>query len=789
MRLKNSLSFGVVIAVLNFFTGALHAQSLIDLDFRGDSNNVKSGFAATGKTTNDYWNVVSFPWQNLGTVENLKDADGTDTTVSATLANGGGYWFNSTRDSMFDGYVYPNSGGGDGVGNLTVTVSNLTADRYDVYLYGNAYPHTGDPTSRGECDTIFSASSGGNNYGPTGTTLSAGWTTSQPWVEGKEYVLFRNVQVVAGQPLIISGAPGYNGQPANGPEHPASLNGVQIKQSSMSSVVSFTNGSFETPVFSPGGHGFSSGSTDIIHWITGGSGMVSIVNGPASPSVNPEDGAQQIDFNGGDTVPGATLSQTFSTMAGQTYTVSFYVGRVGTSEGTMSLQAQVTSSTGAALGSVTAVAPDTQGYGPVQTFNFTATTTNSTLTFTDTSTATVAVDLLLDNVSVQASTLPVGPFTNGSFETPALATGASVDLPAGSTTLTGWTVGNTGLVSWRNGPAFGVAPVDGSQEVGFNGANTPPGGSIFQTFSTTVGQTYTVSFNVGRQGTGGGTMSLQAQVTSSTGGALGSLTAVAPNSPGYGLAQTFNFTATTDSSTLTFTDTSTATIAVDLLLDNVSVAANSGCVAPPSGLISWWKGEGNGMDSVGSNNGALEGNAAFAPGLVGQAFSFDGDSDGVSFGNPASLQLQNFTIEAWVKRADTNLASLDPVFTAGCVLGYGYGGYNFVIRNDGHLSLGKVGIAAVDSNVTVKDTSWHHVAVTKAAGNVVFYVDGVGETTPAFDPGFTFASDVQIGAFQWSGTQPQGSFLGLIDEVSIYNRALSATEVGTIFTAGSAGKC
>src|SRR5689334_16984879 len=171
MRLRNLLNFGVVLVLFIIFTGALHAQSLLNLDFRGDSNNVKLGFAATGKTTNDYWNVVSFPWQNLGTVGNLKSADGTDTTISATLANGGGYWFNSTGDPMFDGYVYPNGGGGDGVGNLTVTVSNLTAGRYDVYLYGNAYPHPGDPTSRGECDTIFSASSGGNNYGPTGTTL------------------------------------------------------------------------------------------------------------------------------------------------------------------------------------------------------------------------------------------------------------------------------------------------------------------------------------------------------------------------------------------------------------------------------------------------------------------------------------------------------------------------------------------------------------------------------------------------------------------------------------------
>src|SRR5205807_9275049 len=68
------------------------------------------------------------------------------------------------------------------------------------------------------------------------------------------------------------------------------------------------------------------------------------------------------------------------------------------------------------------------------------------------------------------------------------------------------------------------------------------------TFSTTVGQTYEVQFNVGRHGPGSGTMSLHAEVTASGGAVLGSLNAVAPSSAGYGSAQTLTFTATTSSS-------------------------------------------------------------------------------------------------------------------------------------------------------------------------------------------------------------------------------------------------
>jgi uncharacterized repeat protein (TIGR02543 family) len=212
------------------------------------------------------------------------------------------------------------------------------------------------------------------------------------------------------------------------------------------------------------------------------------------------------------------------------------------------------------------------------------------------------------------------------------------------------------------------------------------------------------------------------------------------------------------------------------------------CVNPASGLVGWWKGDGNSIDAIGTNSGTVSGNTGFSAGIVGEAFSFDGDRDSVVLGNPAALRLQDFAIEAWIKRANTNLASLD-TSQVGSIFGYGYGGYTFVLSDGGQLSLGKVGFSAVTSTRSVTDTNWHHVAVTKVAGNVRFYVDGVGETAPDYNPGFYFESDAQIGAALWDGSHPTASFLGLIDEVSVYNRALAAGEVASIFAAGSAGKC
>jgi len=74
------------------------------------------------------------------------------------------------------------------------------------------------------------------------------------------------------------------------------------------------------------------------------------------------------------------------------------------------------------------------------------------------------------------------------------------------------------------------------------------------------------------------------------------------------------------------------------------------CLPPPSGLVSWWRAEGNGLEQADSNNGTLIGNTTFGPGRVGQAFVFDGSGDAVAVGSGANLQLQNFTIESWIKR-------------------------------------------------------------------------------------------------------------------------------------------
>src|SRR5207237_2537959 len=108
------------------------------------------------------------------------------------------------------------------------------------------------------------------------------------------------------------------------------------------------------------------------------------------------------------------------------------------------------------------------------------------------------------------------------------------------------------------------------------------------------------------------------------------------------------------------------------------------CTPAPSGMVGWWRAERNANDSADGNNGTIAGTGTvtYGPGLVGQAFVLDGTHrDRVNLGNPTVLQLEDFTIEAWIKRSSPTVTSFDVLGADGSVsgdgagtLGYGRGG-------------------------------------------------------------------------------------------------------------------
>ncbi|HEY1663123.1 MAG TPA: LamG-like jellyroll fold domain-containing protein [Verrucomicrobiae bacterium] len=209
------------------------------------------------------------------------------------------------------------------------------------------------------------------------------------------------------------------------------------------------------------------------------------------------------------------------------------------------------------------------------------------------------------------------------------------------------------------------------------------------------------------------------------------------------------------------------------------------CDPPPSGLVSWWAGENNANDQVGTNNGTWIGPAAYGPGEVSQAFAFNGSNSGVNLGNPAGLQLQTLTIELWVKRASASTLSFGSGNNAN-LLTYGWGGYTFWEDSSGDVHFNKYGDVTPLTGPAITDTNWHHVAVTYSGAAVDFYLDGVLSGSNSYNETFTFTTPVSFG---WGASDMDGNFYGSFDEVSVYNRALSQAEIQAIYNAGSNGKC
>lgn len=207
------------------------------------------------------------------------------------------------------------------------------------------------------------------------------------------------------------------------------------------------------------------------------------------------------------------------------------------------------------------------------------------------------------------------------------------------------------------------------------------------------------------------------------------------------------------------------------------------CLNAPSNMVSWWRGEGGAADEVSGNHGVLSNGVSFAAVRAGQGFGFNGGGAVVQLGNPPNLQLQDLTIEAWIRRASTSAVSLNGDGN-GYLFGYDNGGYALYLTTNGVLTLNKFGVTTISAGAAVTDTNLHHLAVTKSGSVVVFYVDGLAYPASSYNPGFTFAGTASLG-----GIGTNYSFLGAIDELAVYSRALSAPEVLGIYNAAASGKC
>ncbi|MES2657779.1 MAG: Ig-like domain-containing protein [Verrucomicrobiota bacterium] len=362
-------------------------------------------------------------------------------------------------------------------------------------------------------------------------------------------------------------------------------------------------------------------------------------------------GVNMAIFNAGNSTPNAVVSQTFTTVPGQFYKLEFDVGILAINFAGQILGVEV-----AGTSPLVSVPIEVLGNGlgnsvwTPKSYTFTANSATTTLTFRDQSASSDGVDLMLDQVRVSATPLPVNtapvavadsystvqstalvvpaagvltndtdaqsnPLTavfnvgpahgilslnaNGGFTyTPTAGyTGpdsftyrandgslnsnvATVSIAVNPPSLfvngsfeaveTGWTMTGNRVVYQNDGT---YVAFDGTKMAIFNAGNSTPDAVVSQAFTTTPGQTYQLSFQVGILANNGAEQKLQVAVTG-TSPLLSQTESLFGNSQANTVwnARSYSFTANSATTTLTFSDISPSTTGADLLLDNVSIS-------------------------------------------------------------------------------------------------------------------------------------------------------------------------------------------------------------------------
>ena len=215
---------------------------------------------------------------------------------------------------------------------------------------------------------------------------------------------------------------------------------------------------------------------------------------------------------------------------------------------------------------------------------------------------------------------------------------------------------------------------------------------------------------------------------------------------------------------------------------------------PPSplltGLYGAWNADGNTNDSFGTNNGTANGGLTYTAGKVNQAFNYNGTNSYINFTNKQALKINGaFTISVWLK--PSNLSNSFGVVSQYLFEpGGGPRGFNFYVDNGtpGIFYVRNTGAANGENHYlgmgsTIPLNVWSHIVVIFNPGvSFRYYLNGglirenyqySGNVQYPYDTNY---SDAYIGG---------SSYTGLLDGVTIWNRALTQSEVTELYNGGN----
>jgi hypothetical protein len=211
-------------------------------------------------------------------------------------------------------------------------------------------------------------------------------------------------------------------------------------------------------------------------------------------------------------------------------------------------------------------------------------------------------------------------------------------------------------------------------------------------------------------------------------------------------------------------------------------------------LLAYYTADNTPNDALGNYNGTLTNGATYGTGIINNGFSFDGVNDYVDLGNNLDFDGSTpFSFSGWIKLN----SSKQQCFISKEGGSSAYVGYIAQIESTNEVSLylgsnfSTGDWLQVTSNDTLTTSTYHMITITydgsKNASNIKIYIDGVSSTLTinrnTLTGSISNSINCNIGAAISSGAGRY--FNGIIDEVGIWNRELTASEVTEIYNSGA----
>lgn len=193
-------------------------------------------------------------------------------------------------------------------------------------------------------------------------------------------------------------------------------------------------------------------------------------------------------------------------------------------------------------------------------------------------------------------------------------------------------------------------------------------------------------------------------------------------------------------------------------------------------------------DSLGTYNGTAQGGLTYTAGKSGNAFTFNGTNAYVSLPTNTLSSLTDFSISLWCNPSSLLTGGAALVSNATNFGGVDYGYMLYFSYGSLYFRFYRTPIVDLVANLQFTANTWYHIVITrKSSTGTKMYINGSlnASNTSTVNPNYTTTNYNSLGVLQYDSINKVYYYDGKIDEVNIWNKELTATEVTELYNSGT----